>query len=110
MIANSLGMLSIIILFAIFSIPLIFQVVASATIEMQSGASKILLNILPIIFLLGILGIAILLGYFGLYRSGIIDDSEEYDYSFSPSPHKQTHKQTYEEYVAERIKVERMMS
>lgn len=71
-----------------------------------SEPTQILLNLLPVFFALTILGIAIAIVYTSFSDVGLIGDSKEVKSVIKkPKPHRQT----YLEYVKERLEIERLM-
>jgi hypothetical protein len=89
------------ILIAIALFPVIQAEISSIGV---TGMSKTLLALIPFMFALGIIAIGFASAYNGLndaMDSGVYEE----DYNSIQEPHKQT----YEEYVAERLRVEKMM-
>ena len=73
-----------------------------------SHTASVVLSAVPVFFVLGILLFAIVTIYSALREAGLVEgavESGEYEEEYEKSGRKQT----YEEYVRERIKVERIM-
>lgn len=70
-----------------------------------------LLEIVPIFFALAILVVGIGIAYTGLRDAGLFGFSDEYqgDYELEQEKREPEQKQTYEEYVRERLRIEKMM-
>lgn len=74
----------------------------------QTGAVQTLGYLIPGFFALAILTMGIGMAYVGLRNAGLIEEAIEdgtYEEEYKAKPHRQT----YEEYVAERLRVEKMM-
>jgi len=97
------------IIIGVSLVPEISKEVASATMTNMTGSSawgSTVLSIAPVFFALGVLAVGIGIAYSGLRDSGLFGYSDEYKEDYKKDKKKLG---TYEEYVRERLKVERMM-
>lgn len=114
MIAQIIGAMIVLGIGIFVLVPMIqqgIQVFQNKTQIDSSTYAGTILSIVPVLFALMIIASAVAICYNGLANAGLISEGNErgYDENYDKLEPEEKHKQTYKQYVKERLAIEKMM-